>query len=99
MDPKFDYSFEAWFDPWDQTGDPEVRRLCGIAWHASRAILSHPDNPDREKFRAMLNGGELKVVGGAPHGYGVWIGGVYIPVDVSEVNNVYIPVDVSEVNK
>lgn len=28
---------------------------------------------------------ELKVVGGAPHGWGVWIDGVWHRVDVSEV--------------
>jgi hypothetical protein len=24
--------FEEWFDVWDQTKDPEIRRLCGIAF-------------------------------------------------------------------
>jgi hypothetical protein len=27
-------TFEKWFDLWDTTHDPEVRRLCGIAWRA-----------------------------------------------------------------
>jgi hypothetical protein len=33
------YSFESWFHSWDQTGDPDIKRLCEISWNASRAAL------------------------------------------------------------
>jgi len=33
------FSFESWFYSWDQTGDPDVFRLCEISWNASRAAL------------------------------------------------------------
>jgi hypothetical protein len=28
--------FEDWFDLWDTTRDPEVRRLCKVSWDVSR---------------------------------------------------------------
>src|SRR5882757_6861640 len=32
--------FEKWFDLWDTTKDPEVKRLCGIAWRVARDTAS-----------------------------------------------------------
>ena len=49
------FSFEAWFHSWDQTGDPDVFRLCQISWNASRGILNHPNNPDRKEMLERLS--------------------------------------------
>lgn len=35
-------SFDEWFDLWDETRDPEERRLCKIAWNAGRCSSDTP---------------------------------------------------------
>jgi hypothetical protein len=43
-------TFEQWFDLWDQTHDPEVRRLCGIAWRT--ALTFAPPSPEPPTCRS-----------------------------------------------
>lgn len=44
--PKSYPEFERWFDLWDQTKDPETKRLCSTAWRAALAYAYAPDEPE-----------------------------------------------------
>jgi hypothetical protein len=52
-------TFEEWFDAWDTTKDPEVRRLCKIAWHTGayfRGIWTPPVETDEEEQNEKKSG-------------------------------------------
>jgi hypothetical protein len=46
--------FDRWFQLWDQTHDPEVRRLCEISWRASRAYCGVEQAEAEDKFVVAL---------------------------------------------
>jgi hypothetical protein len=46
-------TFKQWFDLWDTTGDPEVRRLCEISWKTALCFQSVTDC-DQTRKAALL---------------------------------------------